>query len=99
MTTRKMAKTIESSMFQDYPFKNVGYIFTHINRFFNPFKNFFPSSLDIRLFFRKVSRAPANYRRNCRTLNLFTMKLHLYYLLFKQFRIDYFAVARSIEIG
>jgi hypothetical protein len=40
--TRKMTNAIESSMFQDNPFHGVGYVFTNINRLFDPFEDFFP---------------------------------------------------------
>src|SRR5271157_1883772 len=48
---RKTTKAIESSMFQDNPFHNVGYIFTNINCFFKELKNIFPFYKFDRVFF------------------------------------------------
>jgi len=54
MATRTKTNAMDSSMFQDDPFHDVGYIFTNINRFFNALKDFLPfNQLNGVLFFDK----------------------------------------------
>src|SRR5664279_5507248 len=54
--TRNMTKPIESTMFQDDPFYNVGHIFTIINGLFKELKNIFPFNKlnSVFLVFKKI---------------------------------------------